>query len=229
MPSFGEEDIVTSNGVVVGKIRVLAVFAASAIYPRLQFTIGCTLRENPGKTPTQNYEGLHLRDLRGELRLTPGGDAVGKIEIGAIQTVIANGFENQLTLYCDLDSLRVEAIERRRAGKEPVLFLQMWPILFDGQRPLGALHDRTIRAEIPRDRWLEVLSQFRRSEYLGLEIAISAEKDEAFRTAYSHLQKARENIDRGNYDSAVLSCRHAVEAVEKVLPNVEKDENQIKK
>jgi len=81
--------------------------------------------------------------------LTPGGDAVGKIEIGAIQTVIANGFENQLTLYCDLDSLRVEAIERRRAGKEPVLFLQMWPILFDGQRPLGAPQRRTRRSERP--------------------------------------------------------------------------------
>jgi hypothetical protein len=84
---------------------------------------------------------------------------------------------------------------------------------------------------IPRDRWLEILSQMQNLEHLIREIRLGRRQEEVteFRSACAHLEKARRQIDQGNYDGAGISCGHAVEAVEKLLPEASKDESRIRK
>ena len=54
-------------------------------------------------------------------------------------------------------------------------------------------------------------------------VQFSTKEAEQFKLAVTKVQKARAEIADGNYDAAVESCRKAVEAVFRDLPNIEAD------
>ncbi len=164
MSSYGEAEI-TVSARLVGKMRLLSIYPASAVYPRLGMGLGCTLHDNPTAEFAEGrpIEAFELRELAGELRLTEKGDTIGPIVWAGPRRYVRSssyGSENQLDLMCDLDALRLERIEEHRDGGEPVLWLVLWPTLADQHGFLDAdLHP--IQVRIPRDRWLEFIAAVR--------------------------------------------------------------------
>src|SRR4051812_35914327 len=105
MASLGEQEILIRNH-QVGQLRVLRIAAAPALYPRLVVDVGCTLNEIQGQ-----LAGYELTELGGELRAADTNLAVGSLLLGgARQRVRASphAYERTLSMYCDLDHLRLE-------------------------------------------------------------------------------------------------------------------------
>jgi hypothetical protein len=220
MSSFGENDLLV-NSRVVGRIRVLEVHAGSALFHRLILRLGVVLQE----TAEAEFEsgrpvkGFEMRDLMGQLQLEENALTVGRLEwLGPRRNVRSSGHfsENQVEAICDLDTVRLEGLESRRAGREPIFWLALWPTLVDSQGFLNC-DIRPIRAAIPRDNWVSLLSSFRNSRIDVLEIRRPELASPDFDAAVGHLREARTRVDRGDYDEAVAACRRAIESVTAVL------------
>jgi len=224
MPSFGEGDIII-NSTTAGRFSVKNMFVGSAIFPRLHITIGCTLNDTPDRSKPPAFPGLQLADLRGELQLSEGGHAIGRVEWAREQyRVTGNAYEHQLEMSCDLDQARMEAIERWRNGKEPVFYLQLWPTLVGTDGLYNQAQSRTIRASVPRDLWLDVLSRLQNNRWMLVEIEVSAGKGEIARAAAEQVDEAWKKIDQGEFDSAVMCCRKAMDAIDRLMPKGDGDQ-----
>jgi len=231
MPSIGEGKIIkVESRSEVGEIRILSVNHGGAVFPRLKFLLYVVLDENPFKQPQVPYPGLELRDLRGELQLSPGTHALGLIEwTGPRWAVTAKQGGRQIEVICDLDEVRLDAIEQRRNGGVLILHATFWPTLAISDKPVYGECEQ-VRLEIPRDRWLDVLEQLQGKHRLVIEIPLGkkAAYTEAFRTAHKHLSEAQKLIHDGHFDGAGISCGQALEAVERLLPEVDKEKSAIR-
>lgn len=214
MASFGERELMV-NARICGSLRVLNLSALPALYPRLGLMIGCTLIEIDEPTHMGGpLKDLELVGLSGELRLQEHGPALGFLQWVGNNRCQSSPYasEDQLQLACDLDPWRLEQIEKARNGAAPVFWLQLWPlILMAGRRVHATVHP--IRAEIPRDRWLDFLEGAGYGSFEVLEIRIPSERKEAFQRAVGHLRDARRQLNEGHFDDAVLRCRKAIEAL----------------
>src|SRR5262249_31998925 len=143
--------------------------------------------------------------------------------------VVGNNYEVQLNMLCELSDATFEAIERRRNGKEPIFYVQMWPTVAGQKGLLPDVRCSAIRITVPRDTWLQIASSIQRHQRLVVEIVLPSNDGGAFRGAYEHLRKADENVIEGKYDLAAMCCRQVIEAIEKVLPKVEKGHEPIRK
>ena len=205
------------NSQIVGQARVLAVWHAPALFPRITFRLGVTLHERPADhfttgRPIQNYE---MRDLAGELRLEEISHVVGSLQwAGPRRNVRSAPYasENQIDLVCDLDWSRLERIEERRAGGEAKFFVVLWPSLADGTGSLDC-DAPAFRADIPRDQWLALLGQLGHVRRTVVEVAHVDVPAPEFDKALGHLNEASARVSRGDYDEAVASCRRAVESL----------------
>jgi hypothetical protein len=227
MPSFGETDILI-NSTGVGVLSVSSIAPGTAIFPRLNITIGYLLRTSSGGPPGPRYSDFELRDLRGELRLEERSHAIGRIEWAADKQIVkSDGFERPLEMLCDLDAQTLEAVERRRNGKEPVFYIQLWPTIVGSSESYRS-ECRSLRMSVPRDRWMEVLSAIGRNDQIIVEVDLSKDDKGEFRRACEHVQKAREQIDKGDFDNSAISCRRAIDAVTNVFPPAKEKEDPIK-
>jgi len=223
MVSFGESDILVSS-FTVGKVRVQNIFHDPAIYPRLGLYIGWTLLERPDSlaapdVPLTDYE---LRELIGELSLKEREDVIGPVLWTGQRTGIRSthdGWERQLKMTCDLDPWRIEKIERIRDGKEPKLWLNLWPTLVARGVGLDTRMLSPIPISVPRDTWIDFLTKARGCFYDILEFKYAGEEAIRFRKAFEHLKSARRSVDRGEYNLAVSMCRKAIETVYHEIPN----------
>ncbi len=214
--SFGEGDITIGN-LLVGKFRVLDVFAAPAIYPRLGIRLGCSLHDNPKSQfgTDRPVEAFEVRDLAGELRLSEHADTVGTLLWAGPHRHVrssAYGQENELNTVCDLDAGRIERLEQHRDGGEQVLWVVLWATMHDH---MGFLDSsvRPFRIQIPRDRWLSVIEQIRKQRIAIVEVTFSEAEAARFQRAADHLREAHNRVDRGDYSEAVACCRRVLESL----------------
>lgn len=216
MPSLGETRVHIANH-ICGFIRLQRVVALDAVYPRLGLELGVDLRDQDASfgnfpKPIGQFE---LKDLTGELRLSRNGDAVGYVYwAGLHHSVRSRDFaeESHVRLACDLDPVRLEAIEAKRAGKPPMLWLELWPTLVAGSIHLDGYLD-PIQAEVPRDQWLAFLAKARSVAFDVIEIPIPPGVREGFEEALARLREAREKIDHGDYQGAMNQCRKSIESM----------------
>ena len=215
MPSFGEAEVLV-NSTIVGRIRVNALYADPALYPRLVLKVSVGLRDvapsvMQGVQQLQNYA---MTDLYGELRLGPEQDAVGPLswcgDRRAVQSS-STGAETVVACCCDLDAGRLEQIERRRNGAAPRFFVTLWPVLVAAE---GRLHCQVPNIEllVPRETWLDFLRAAGSSEFEVLEIQYGPGEREYFKRALALVREARERVRVGEYDDAVGQCRKVLEA-----------------
>lgn len=218
--SFGEMELCV-NSWIVGRVRVLDVYQGPALYPRLTFRLGISLRDHLSDafSPGRSIKDFEIRDLRGELRLEEGAKALGLIEwIGSRQHIRSgpHATENQVEVVCSLDWARLETIEEYRAGKPPTFWLACWPTLVD-QTGFLECEIRPIRAQIPRDRWMELLTQLTGLRRTLVEIILPTVRTPEFGTAIGHIEEAQHRVDRGDFDDAVAACRRAIESMSAAL------------
>lgn len=223
MASLGESEVIIQSR-ICGRIGVTSLGQDPAVFPRLRIALRVALHEvKEGIPGAPTATAFELRDLTGELRLSQDADAVGNVVWkGQRRHVRSNdyGGDTQLTLTCDLDAVRIERIEQRRVGAPLRLWLAVWPTLVAD----GAFLDadvRPIAIDVPRDVWLAFLEGARGVSYEVFELALPQLLESQLEDATSYLQTARRRIDAGDYESAVATCRKAVEAVRLLLPKVE--------
>jgi hypothetical protein len=187
--SYGEQ-MIAVNGVNVGKVRVLAVYAGGAISPRLDLLLGFTLAQSVrwhfDRTEPEN--GL-LHDIAGELRLREHGDSAGFLRwTGNQRRVYPSQWEQQVTMSCDLDPWRVTKIETSRNGQSPVFWLAIWPTLVD---QVG-WYDAAVPSfsfAVPREVWLDTLNKWGVGDYAVLEVPRSAVDRQRFAQAVAYRQE----------------------------------------
>ncbi len=230
MPRLGES-MITIDSFYAGNFRVLDIFAASAIYPRLGIVLKCTLneRQEPEDRAIRDYEMI---DLCGEIRLEEQKESIGPILwLEKSQKILSSTTirEQSLKVFCDLDPWRLERIEEYRKGEELKLWLQLWPT-FRGKGSFWMIDVRPFRIEVPRDKWLRVQEGLEPGRYEILEIPREHLDDARFEDAMKHLTAARLSIDKGNYEETLRYCRIAIEAFTSALEktHVMKEENDLK-
>lgn len=214
MTSLGEEDI-SSNSWVAGRVRVLNIYADSALYPRLGMTLGIVLNDLTASRGGNAGPLVEWHGVTGELRLSEQGNAIGLLsELNPRRPIRPSTFnsESQVRLTCELDPWRLEVIERHRNGAPPNLWVELWPKLISSDGPTdGSI--RSFRLSIPREQWLEFLGKVASSQFDVLEIRYSASEAERFQRAIARTREARGQISAGEYDAAVAECRKVLEAL----------------
>lgn len=224
--SYGESAIQIES-THVGLVRVQDLYSGSAVVPRLCFRLGVELKRSPA-AHTGGDAGpipFQIVDWRGELGLSEGGDAIATVSfVGDVRPIRfpQDRHETQIRLACDLDGRRIEAIERRRAGAPPVLYLELWPRVTS-----AALFTYTriapIRVSPSRDVWLRFLDACRGTHHEIFEVPIASGQREHITRAAEHLRSARRKLIDGYNTDAVGACRLAIEAVAKELGPAESD------
>lgn len=218
--SYGESAIQIES-THVGMVRVQDIYSGSSVAPRLCFRLGVRLERAP--TPPIQSEnirtGYRIVDWRGELALAEGADALASVSfVGDVRAVRfpEDAHEAQIRLACDLDARRLEAVERRRAGAAPVLYLELWPQIVS-----DALFTYTkiapIRIAPPRDRWLEFLDACNGTYHEIIEAPLAPGPREHLTRAVTHVRAARRKLRDGYNTDAVSACRKAMEAAAKDL------------
>lgn len=229
MSSYGENEIQCSS-FTIGKVRVLNIHAAQAIFPRLGMTVGIGLYDVSTGQHSPLKFAYEMIDITGELRLKESQDIVGSIAWtgarGAIQC-LAQAHESQIHMSCDLDLQRLEQIERWRNGTPPTFWVQFWPLLVAEGKRVPNVEARAFRVDVPREAWLDFYSKVGGRQFDVLEIQFSPRTAGQFQAALGHLRKAREKISNGDYDAAVETCRKAVEAMLGNLPEPTGDNAQL--
>jgi hypothetical protein len=158
-----------------------------------------------------------LVSWRGELRLSEGGDALATVSyIGGVRPIRfpEDAHEVQIVVACDLDGRRLEAIERRRAGAPPVLFLELWPQVAS-PTPFTYVQIAPVRVAPPRDKWLAFLDACNGTHHEILEVPLAPGPREHLARAIQHIRDARRKLLDGYNTEAVAACRKAIEAAAK--------------
>lgn len=200
----------------VGRLAVVGVRAATALFPRLTFDFGVLLQESPGDSfeegrPIQQFQ---LADLEGELFLA-NGQLVGSLRwCGPRSHARATTYpaETRIALVCDLDAMRVARVEEARAGADATFRAAFWLSLQDTKGDIAATLD-AIHITIPREEWLKVIGGFLNTRYELVEIPYPALVEPEFEATVSHLRDGIAKINRGEYDDAVAACRRAIESL----------------
>jgi hypothetical protein len=223
--SFGESEI-SCNSTRIGKARVLAFHAAQALYPRLTIDVGITLHDVSGEEhiSKQVQTPFVMTNITGELRLKETVDIVAPVSWSGQPAFVRSqkfSHEERIHLGCDLDFRRLEQIERWRDSKPPTFWLQLWPTLMANGERLDFAEVRAFQVSIPREVWLAFYTQVGGGQFDVIEVQFSESEAQRFKLAVNKVQKARSEITDGDYDAAVESCRKAVEAIFRDLPEVE--------
>lgn len=231
MVSLGEEDVRFPGGPIVGHCRVRWVGHDSALYPRLRITLGLTLNAFRGTDPdsyappTKPLTSFRLSDLRGELRLREQGAALGILHwMERSRDVRAWPYphEHQITLVCELDRGRLEALERHRRGGALQLSLALVPTFVqpyevdpvERRDPLE-LEIRPFNFTVYQEDWTQYLQSVGFATTDLIEIRYDLAVAESFQRAVEHTRAARGFILAGDYNKAVAVCRKVWEVLEK--------------
>jgi hypothetical protein len=220
MQSFGEQRV-SVDDFTSGMVRVLGIYADSALYPRLAVRLGWVLRDVP-PTDAGSYQRAGLTDyqmvsLGGELRVGEGlmGPIIGQLwpsqRIVDVRSSPGHG-EDQVIMACDLDLVRLERIEELRKGQPAKFSINLWPtIIRAGVRARAFIEP--LNFQLPRDIWLEFLAAVNYGEYDIVEVRRPIRELDTWAEVLQQMQLARARITNGEYNAGVAAVRVALEHV----------------
>ncbi len=209
--TYGSGDVTIAPS-RVGNVTVSNVRPVPALVPRIHFDLSWTLqhqrRLGEGSPGTQ----FILTDFPGELTVGPDNLFVGNFVRTASDHHIrslSHLATQRGSVALDLDGHRLERLEEHRAGGVLAMQMQLWPrVEMDGTTIDARVAE--IRLQIPRDDWLAVVRTFTGEQIDLLEIRYHLTHASRFRPSLGVLQRAREAVDRGDFDASVIQARKAV-------------------
>ncbi|MCY3705911.1 MAG: hypothetical protein OXH08_10450 [Gammaproteobacteria bacterium] len=211
----------------VGQVSVTGVTAVPALSPRIRFGLSWTLgHRHPSGEANGPGDEYRVLDFGGQLRV--GADAlfVGTLmrdeswsPIRSLPYVQTQGSSVAL----DLGEHRLEQLEEHRAGGVLSLSMQLWcRIEMDGATANARIND--VRFQVPRDDWLAVVGDFTGEHFDLLEVRYHLAYANCCQSSLLELRRAREAVDRGNFDSAVIQARKAVSLMEESIRAATQDD-----
>ena len=157
-----------------------------------------------------------LTDFPGELTVGPDKLFVGNLAgdgSGHTMRSVSHVRAQTGSVALDLGAHRLERLEEHRAGGVLTMQMQLWPQVEMGGKTIHA-NVAGIQFQIPRDDWLAVVATFTGYHIDLLEIRYHLTHASRFRPSLGVVQRAREAVDRGDYDAAVIQARKAVSLME---------------
>lgn len=213
--SFGSARV-TIEEFMVGNVAVTGVRAIPALDPRIRFDLSWTLQHVLRLEDDPSGTAFILTDFPGELTMGPDNLVVGNLVRDASGHPIRSlphVARQRSSIALDLGGHRLERLEEHRAGGVLTMQMQLWPRVELGGVTINA-RVAGIRLQIPRDDWLAVVRAFTGELIDLLEIRYHLTRANRFRPSLGELQRAREAIDRGDFDAAVIQARKAVTLME---------------
>ncbi len=209
--SYGSGDVSITPS-TVGNVAVSNVRAVPALIPRIRFDLSWTLHN--AFTLEEGHRGKQfiLTDFRGELTVGPDNLFVGNlVRDGSGHPIpsLSHVRAHTGSVALDLDGHRLERLEEHRAGGVLTMQMQLWPrVEMDGKTINATVAG--IRLQVPRDEWLAVVGGFTGEQIDLFEIRYHLTHASRFRPSVGVLQRAREAVDRGDFDAAVIQARKAI-------------------
>lgn len=204
---------------MVGRVAVTNVTAIPALIPRIRLELSWTLGDIVRSREGNRREKYVLVEFGGELRLGTDGLFVGELgrdglryPLHSLSYVDTQG----ASLALDLGRDRLERLEEYRAGGALDLRMQLWTHIEIGG---GATNSRVdeIALKVPRDDWLAVLGTLTGEQFDLLEIRYDLVYAARYKASLKEIRLAREAVDRGGFNRAVLQARKAVGLMEEAV------------
>ena len=202
---------------LVGRVAVTGVRPVPALGPRIRFNLSWTLGHRPRSSETNSQaDEYRLLDFGGELRVGTDALFVGTLvrdeswyPIDSLKYVQ----DQEGSVALDLGERLLERLEEYRAGGVLSLSMQLWSrIEMEGRTTDARVNE--IRFQVPRDDWLSVVETFTGEKFDLLEVRYHLAYASRYESSLAELQRARDAVDRGSYDSAVMQARKAVSLME---------------
>ena len=203
----------------VGQVAVTRVSAVPALSPRLRFDLAWTLGPLVHSGESDIGESYRLIDFAGELLVGPDDLFVGQLVRDESRHVLRSlnyvGAQ-QGSVALDLTGHQVEQLEECRAGGVLTMKMRLWPRIERG----GVTADAPVSVidlAIPRDDWVVALRVLTGEQIDLLEIRYDLVYADRFRPSLKELRRARDAVDRGDFNSAVVQARKAVTLMEESI------------
>lgn len=208
---------------MVGRVAVTRVTAVPALTPRIRLDLSWTLGHIvSGDSP----EAYLLIDFGGELRFGAGDLLVGTLmRDGSRHALRSFGYVDTQSgsVALDLGRHGLERLEEHRAGAALELRMQLWTRIEIGDgtnssrvhpRLIGDAQVEEIAFKVPRDDWLAALGVWTGDQVDLLEIRYDLVYAARYMASLNEIRLAREAVDRGDFNRAVLQARKAVTLME---------------
>lgn len=207
---------VSIGSTMVGRVAVTKITAVPALTPRirldLSWTLGHAARARDGASP----EEYLLIDFGGELRLRADNLVVGTlVRDGSRHALRSFGYVGVQvgSVALDLGRHGLERLEEHRAGAALELTMQLWTRIEMGGAATDARVEE-IALKVARDDWLAVLEVLTGERVELLEIRYDLVYAARYKASLKEIRLAREAVDRGNFNRAVLLARKAITLME---------------
>ena len=200
----------------VGNVAVSAVRPVPALIPRICVDLSWTLQHLLPLEEGHPWREFILTDFPGELTVGPDNLFVGnfvRTASGHPIRSLSHVATQRASVALDLDGHRLERLEEHRAGGVLIMRMQLWPRVEMGGTTINA-KVAEIQLQIPRDDWLTVVRTFAGEQIDLLEIRYHLTHASRFQPSLGELGRAREAVDRGDFDAAVIQARKAVSLME---------------
>ena len=210
--SYGSGDVTIAPN-TVGNVAVSNVRPIPALTPRIGFDLSWTLQHQLRMGEGPPGRPFVLTDFPGELTVGPDNLFVGnfvRTASGHPIRSLSHVARQRSSVALNLDGHRLERLEEHRAaGGLLTMQMRLWPRV---EMDDATIHAKVteIRFQIPRDDWLAVVREFTGERIDLLEIRYHLTYASRFRPSLGVLQRAREAVDRGDFDAAVIQARKAV-------------------
>ena len=213
--SYGSGEVTIARS-TVGNVAVSNVRPVPALIPRIRFDLSWTLHHVLSLQEGPPGKDFVLTDFPGQLTVGQDHLFVGNLVRDASGHPIwslSHVAPQRSSVAVDLGGHRLERLEEHRAGGVLTMQMQLWPRVEMDGTTINAKVDG-IEFRIPRDDWLAVVSTFTGEQIDLLEIRYHLTHAGRFRPSLGVLQRAREAVDRGDFDAAVIQARKAVSLME---------------
>ena len=201
---------------MVGRVAVTKVTAVPALAPRirleLSWTLGHVARSGGGDSPNEYL----LIDFGGELRLGADDLLVGTlVRDGSRHALRSFGYVDTQagSVALDLGRHGLERMEEHRAGGALELRMRLWTRIEMGGQTTDARVEE-IALKVSRDDWFAVLGVLTGERVDFLEIRYDLVYADRYKASLKEIRLAREAVDRGDFNRAVLQARKAVTLME---------------
>ncbi|WP_428273531.1 hypothetical protein [Candidatus Palauibacter sp.] len=207
---------VTIGPTMVGHVAVTNVTAVPALSPRIRFGLSWTLGHLTRSGEGDRKDPYQLIDFNGELLMGIDDRCVGQLVRDGSRHPL-HSFDyvgtQEGSVALDLGRSRLEQLEQSRAGGVLALRMRLWPRVEIGGVTTDA-RVQELRIRIPRDDWLTAVGALTGDQIDVLEIRYSLVHAGQFKTSLAELRRARDAVDRGDCDRAVILARKAVTLME---------------